>query len=96
MNDHREIEASLKNFNHEPTGQVKQSVMSAYRNSFSREVGPRTGGLWRRPIPLYVAATALVVMIGVSFVAGKSISSRDTVPSAPAEIEWSVARNDLL
>ena len=109
MNRHDDIEETLKNFRHDPAPDVKRSVMSAYERSIrGRSGGPGAVPFWRRPIPLYLAAGALAVMIAVSFVAGRQTSSHEaaTALSHPSEgaasrsedteLEWAVAERDLL
>jgi len=75
--------------------------MSAYDEAFGggrAKQGPVA--FWKRPVPLYAAAAALVVMIGVSFVAGQRAPVQGTTPAdgavTSADIEWSAAENDLL
>ena len=109
MNDHRDIEKTLKRFRHRPDPRVRRSVMAR----FSDKLGPtRAGGravfFWTRPVPLYLAAAALVVAVGLSFFAGRQIplaevpadtfrsSALDTTLVLPQEMLWEPAQNDIL
>lgn len=107
MTDRENIEDVLKMFRHKPAARVKRVVMSAYGESLAGD-GRGSGGFWNRPVPLYAAAAVLVVMVGVSFLAGQRgvpsgpvrTVTEPAVPAggaaSPAGIEWSTAVNDLL
>ena len=109
MNDHRDIEKTLKRFRHRPDPRVRRSVMAR----FSDTLGPaRAGGrgsfFWTRPVPLYLAAAVLVVAAGLSFFAGRQVtlavapadtfrgSALDTTLTLPQEMLWESAQNDIL
>jgi hypothetical protein len=97
MSDRHDIEEQLKQFRHDPGAQTKERVMSSYRRAHA--VG---APFWRRPVPLYAAAAFVVVMVGVSFAAGRRVSATagagEVSPSVPVsiDVEWSRAECDLL
>jgi anti-sigma-K factor RskA len=109
MTDDKHIEETLKHYRSDPGPQVRQSVMSR----FARAIGDRTPEddpvpFWKRPIPAYVAAAAIVVAVGLSFVAGQRTTPPEhrldsaneyVTDSAPADslgLTWEVALRDLL
>jgi hypothetical protein len=105
MTDHRDIEETLKQFDHVPAEGTRDAVMAAYRHTR----GDRAGVVfWKRPVPLYAAAVIVVVLVAASFVAGQRTSMSagaraDRMPPAGADgmvtsqdIEWRAAQNDLL
>ena len=109
MRDDHDIEKGLKGFEHQPHKRVKKTVMSAFRREFAT-TGAQGSPVrfWRRPVPLYVAAAFVVVMMGVSYFAGQRSLASSSQPMAPehliqgndvapeGEITWTVAKRDLL
>ena len=107
MRDDYDIEKMLKKFSSEPSPRVRKSVLSAFaqaqRDSNS---GPRAVPLWKRPIPLYLAAASLALFMALSFYAGRRSSPpAGEIPAlnelrhggeAALEITWSVTERDLL
>ena len=109
MKDDMDFEDGLKKFRHDPKPRVKKSVMSAFRREFgSADAQGSPVRFWRRPVPLYVAAAFVVVMMGLSYFAGKRSLVSGGPPIAPehliqgndvtpeGEITWTVAKRDLL
>jgi hypothetical protein len=99
MRDDFDIEDVLRRRPVKPTARVKQSVLARFNEMCDRGT-TRRGALsaWKRPVPLYLAATALVILVGLSFAAGR-ITSRlggeKNIATSP-DIEWVAAENDLL
>lgn len=65
------------------------------------------GGFWKRPVPLYVAAAAILILVGLSFAAGRSTSRPQSnagseeprqgpMTTTSVDIKWVAAENDLL
>jgi hypothetical protein len=109
MKDDMDIEKTLKQYRSEPSPGVKQSVMNRFGRTH-RGTGSevRNDRLWKRPVPLYLFATSILVAIGLAFFAGRmttlsqssSGSYPDTRPAAYEDglqdIQWEIAPNDLL
>ena len=107
MNDEFDVEETLKRYNAGPGEHTKRSVMDKFRRTHDARAGKQSG-LWRRPVPLYRAAIAILLLAGVSFAAGREFSSvlgpSDSGPrQAPAsqaaaanEIDWVAADRDFL
>jgi len=109
MSDRHDIEETLRRFRHDTDARARDAVMSSYRDAFPGGAPPRRAGFWKRPIPLYAALAAVVVMVGLSFVAGRhlpgarggqsglpSAPTGETVTPAAADIEWTRAESDAL
>ena len=109
MRDDFDVEDVLRRYRTAPSARVKQAVL----DHFSQMRGPGTHrrgalGFWTRPIPFYAAAAVLVILVGLSFAAGRSTSRAgdqarpSTSPTGEnrlatsAEIQWVPAENDLL
>jgi len=108
MNTKPNIEELLKRFRSDPAPRVKRAVLSKYAERFGR--GRTAAGaerLWRRSVPLYVAAALIVVASGLSFVGGQKLSRRegspkgtspaaqDTLAGTALEQQWYYAPSDL-
>ncbi len=109
MNDNFDIEEVLKRFRHEPDEKTKQSVLSSFRRAHASSGSHRpTAGFWRRPVPLYLAAAAILVLGVLSFVVGQRTRRADGRSAISGglyqenglvgseEIKWIPAENDLL
>jgi hypothetical protein len=109
MRDDFDVEDSLRRYRAEPSARVKQFVVTRFNEM--RDPGTtlrRAPSFWKRPVPLYLAATALLILVGLSFAAGRSTSwggdetgsSRRSAgeknPATSPDIEWVAAENDLL
>jgi hypothetical protein len=121
MNAKHDIEELLKRFRIQPSPRVKRAAMARYAESLGR--GERLGGLpkvagagsdrggaglWRRPVPLYIAAALIVVAAGLAFVGGQELSrterraraassyAQDTLTSRAPEQQWQFAPRDVL
>jgi hypothetical protein len=108
MNTKLDIENLLKRFRSDPSPRVKRAVLSKYAERCAR---PReTAGaapFWRRSVPLYFAATLIVVAAGLSFIGGQTLSHRegspknssitmqDSLTDAAPELQWYYAPSDL-
>lgn len=101
--DH-DIERLLKRFPGEPGPEVKRSVLDRFAKTFASGRSPRrAAGLWHQPIPLYAAAAALILALGLAFFAGRWVvitEKPQSVESSPAPaaptVTWESAVNDLL
>ena len=106
MRDDFDVEDTLRRYRTEPSARVKRTVRDRFGEM--RDPGPKHRGFWKRPIPLYAAATALAIVVGLSFAAGRTTSrdgyrtgsstqpaGQDTLMTS-VEIEWVPAENDLL
>jgi len=104
-----DIENLLKRFRIEPSPRVKRAVLSKYAESRGRARGtPHAAPLWRRSVPLYFAAALIVVVAGLSFVGGQTLSRRqgrlpdaslavqDSLLDRALEQQWYCAPSDLL
>jgi hypothetical protein len=116
----RDLEETLKQYRHAPDPRTKDAVMDTFHRTFAEEpahAAParrrpgterRAVGFWRRSVPLYLAAAAVVAAMGLSFLAGVHTSTRNVGPvvseplpgtreaAAPPDIPWSIAESDLL
>jgi hypothetical protein len=108
MNTKLNIENLLKRFRSEPSPRVKRAVMSRYAERCGRsQKAAGAAPFWRRSVPLYFAATLIVVAAGLSFVGGQTLSRRDgspkdssmvmqdTLTGAAPEQQWYYAPSDL-
>lgn len=109
MRDDYDIEDVLRSHSSGPSARVKRTVLTAFKDNFkSKGYRYSTVGFWRKPIPLYIVAASLVVLMGISYFAGKRAIRRDGRPVASKElnrrediieakdITWRVTRRDLL
>jgi hypothetical protein len=124
MRDDFDVEDVLRRYKAEPGARVKKEVLSRFagmrgnearlteaRDTGTRETGTarrRAPGWWKRPVPLYAAAAALVIVMGFSFAAGErrarverqSSMAGDTLQTentrGAADTKWVAAENDLL
>jgi hypothetical protein len=109
MSDNFDVEKALGKYKHTPGEATKQSITDEFgRASTAGNRGRRPAGFWRKPVPMYSVAAALVVAIGLSFVVGQRTSRPDERPAAMAqpspdtaimsshEIEWVRAERDVL
>jgi len=108
MNTKLNIEELLKRFRSEPGPRVKRAVLSKYAERCGRTRGAANAApFWRRSVPLYFAAALIVVIAGLSFVGGQTLSRRegspkdssiivqDTLTDAAPEQQWYCAPSDL-
>ena len=108
MNTKLDIENLLKRFRSDPSPRVKRAVLSKYAERCGRTRGTADATrFWRRSVPLYFAATLIVVAAGLSFVGGQSLSRRegnpkdssitmqDSLTDAAPELQWHYAPSDI-
>ncbi len=109
MKDDHDVEKGLKEFEHQPDKRVKRAVMSAFEREFDGG-GIRRGkvSIWKRSVPLYAVVAFVIVMMGLSYIAGKRSLNANDGPLVPnqliqennmatdEEITWTVAERDLL
>jgi hypothetical protein len=109
MRDDIDIEETLRRFESDPGPEVKRSVLARFSQEFgSRRPVPHKAAFWKRPVPLYAAATGIIIAMGLSYVAGQQTAATQRPPETlrgPAralnageapELKWEVAPNDLL
>lgn len=72
MSDDYDIEEALKRYDAGPGDGTKKSVM----NRFEQTANHAPVRFWKHPVPFYQAAAALLIVVALSFAAGKQ-SSRD-------------------
>jgi|WetSurMetagenome_2_1015567.scaffolds.fasta_scaffold28788_4 hypothetical protein len=110
MNRKLDIEDMLKRFRKEPDPRVKRAVLARYAERFDREqrATARAERLWRRPVPLYMAAALAIVVAGISFIAGQkhsrpahtarseSTAVQDSLANAVINQSWHFAPRDVL
>jgi hypothetical protein len=99
-----DIERLLKRYPSDPGPEVKRSVLGRFSRAFAYGRSPgHEVGFWKRPIPLYAAAAAVILALGLSFFAGRWATAPempervDSIrPAAAAAVTWEAAVNDLL
>ena len=92
MNRKRDIEDLLMRFRITPGARVKRAVLSKYAERHGRARGEAgTMSVWRRPVPLYVAAAFVLLAAGVSFIGGQKPSRSERIPESS-----SIAMQDSL
>lgn len=109
MNRDFDIEDILKRYDCEPGENTKRSVLDRFRQTHPVDApGRDSRGFWRKPVPVYVAAAALMVLAGFAFLAGRQSARSEAPPGlsgkatderavvTPEAIEWVAAENDLL
>ena len=109
MRDDFDIEDALRRHRCDPSPRVKQSVLAELdRTRRHGSIHRGAAGFWKRPVPLYVAAAALVIVVGLAFAAGRMTSwtdrqsglsgepSREKNDITSRDIHWVAAENDLL
>jgi hypothetical protein len=92
------IEDLLMRFRNDPSAHVKRAVLARYAERYGRGRHGATGAtrLWRKPVPLYVAAALVVVAAGLSFVGGQRFSRPERIAgSAPIAAQDSLVREAL-
>jgi hypothetical protein len=106
MKDDFDPEDVLRRYEADPSAKVKRTVL----DRFGKEHAERTRrpGFWKRPVPLYAAAAALVIVMGFSYTAGERRARAEGHPhvtgdtlqtghtSKTGDVEWVSAENDLL
>ena len=86
MRDDHEVEKDLKGFEHRPDDRVKKAVMSAFKREINATgADGNRANFWRRPVPLYAAAVFVIVMMGLSYVAGKRSLESNSGSLAPGQ-----------
>lgn len=106
MNDDLDIEKALRRGDHGPSQRTKGAVMARYAEMSGRLEGKRAAW-WRRPVPFYRVAAALIILAAVSFAAGNRLGnvslsgapdSRQSSSSVLAgdTLQWVAAKNDCL
>lgn len=107
MTDEHDLEGVLKRYDAGPGERTKKTVMNRFRRTLGEHAGGG-GGFWRRPVPLYRAAVAMVLLVALSFVAGRELSGgRRGSAAGPAEgpawpaavadeLDWVPAASDFL
>ena len=107
MKDEFDVEGVLRRYDAGPGERTKEPVMDRFRRTRGAHAVERDG-LWWRPVPLYRVAMAVLLLVGLSFTAGRELSSGtgadDSEPAqAPAshaaatdEIDWVPAESDFL
>ena len=109
MSNDMDVEETLRRYRTEPAAEVKAAVLARYARKMARRtLARRAGGFWRRPVPLYVVAAAVLIAAGLSFLAagkgplhGQPVERpRHETPlgnaSLSPELEWEVTPNDLI
>lgn len=112
MNDKHDIEKILANCRVSPGARVRRSVLERFNSRFGTAGRvSRTAPFWMRPVPLYLAAAAVLAALLVAVPiqqrllphAGTGERHReaarpgDTDPVFDAQqIEWNVAESDLI
>jgi hypothetical protein len=92
MNRKWDIEDLLMHFRIEPGTRVKRAVLSKYMERYrSARVDTGAREMWRRPVPLYVAAALVIIAAGLSFIGGQKLSRSDRIPESS-----SIAAQDSL
>jgi len=77
-----DIENLLKRFRSEPSPRVKRAVLARYAERRGHAKGAAAAApFWRRSVPLYFAAALVVVVAGLSFVGGQTLSRREGRPA---------------
>jgi hypothetical protein len=80
MNVKQDVEDLLVRLRVGPDARVKRAVLSRYAELYGRGRGEADGlGVWRRPVPLYVAAAIVLLATGLSFVGGLKVSRSERV-----------------
>ena len=109
MNRKPHIEELLMRFRSEPGARVKRAVLARYAERYGhrRWRGAGTVGLWRRPVPLYVATALVLVATGLSFMGGQKLSrperiaprasnaTQDSLAGTVLEQSWHYAPRDV-
>lgn len=93
-----DIEDLLMRFRSEPSARVKRAVLARYAERYGRGRRGTAGaiGLWRRPVPLYVAAALVLVAAGLSFMGGRTLSRPERIAgSAPIAVQDSLVGKAL-
>ena len=109
MKDSQDIEEVLKKSRLGPRPHVKERVLSEFMRSHdAKHAHSVESGFWKKSVPLYAVAASLVILVGLSFVAGQKTSRPESPPttsqelSSPQEIKsaqditWHITERDLL
>jgi hypothetical protein len=109
MKDNHDIEDMLKKTDLNPSPRVKDRVLSEFQRTLgSNNARVAKMRFWKKPIPLYAAAASVIILVGLSFVAGQKTARPESPPTAAQElsqpdeiktaqdITWAVAERDLL
>ncbi|MDD3642886.1 MAG: hypothetical protein PHQ19_05435 [Candidatus Krumholzibacteria bacterium] len=109
MNGKIDIERLLMRIRTGIDPRVKRAVLSRYDQRFGSAQGSAgTVRLWRRPVPFYLAAAAVLAVAVLSFAGGRRFPhaervattpaavSRDSLASAEPEQEWRFTQRDAL
>jgi hypothetical protein len=92
MNRKLDIEDLLMRFRIIPGARVKRAVLAKYAERHGRaRGGAGTINLWKRPVPLYLAAALIVLAAGLSFIGGQKLSRSERTAESP-----SIAMQDSL
>jgi hypothetical protein len=67
MRNDLDIEDALKKYRHKPGSRVKRSVLTRFADRTRHRVTPGIRGLWRKPVPLYLAAAQIVIALAFGF-----------------------------
>lgn len=104
-----DIERLLMRVRIEIDPRVRRAVLSRYSRRYGDAHGStRTIRFWRRPVPLYLAASFVLAVAGISFIGGRksprteqaaqlpAAASRDSVAVAAYEQQWRFTQRDAL
>ncbi len=72
MSEKPDMEEILRNFDYPPGNNVKRTVLSSYSRVYSSRGIHR---FWKRPIALWQAAAALILIAALSFAAGIRVTT---------------------
>ncbi len=109
MRDDFDIEDVLKKYQSGPSSRVKKSVLTGFNHSFKGKGSHRDAvGFWKKPVPFYSVAVSLIVMVGMSFIAGQRTYrlynqleashtiSQEQDSTEVQDIPWTITQRDLL
>jgi hypothetical protein len=92
MNRKWDIEDLLMRFRITPGARVKRAVLSKYAERHGRARGAAGAiAVWRRPVPLYIAAAFVLLAAGLSFIGGQRLSRAERIAGSA-----SIAMQDSL
>ena len=69
-----DIEYMLRQYRCTPSLWIRRSVLSRFRQTFGTET---SRSLWKRSVPLYLVAAETILVVGLSFFAGKRMAERE-------------------
>jgi len=108
MSDDYDIEEALKRYKAGPGDGTKESVINRFEQTTQHASAHSPVHFWKRPVPFYQVAAALLIVVALSFAAGKQSSGHATGPplsptaneqphaASLDAIEWVAAESDYL